>query len=229
MQIERLSDLQIKCTLTNNDLLARDINLLELAYGHEKAKNLFNEMLQRASHEFGFNAGALPLMVEAIPLPNESIVIIITKVEDPEEVDTRFSKFSTYSKEVDFNDMNFNKFNLMAGAKPQEFFPSKDVSKDEESYQSTFSFSGLDKVIDATHLSANSYKGESSLYKHKTNGNYILSLKGNVEDAQSYNKTCNILTEYGIKLLSNYSSEAYYEEYFDIIIKNNALDMLSKV
>lgn len=229
MQIEKLSDLQIKCTLTNNDLLARDINLLELAYGHEKAKNLFNEMLQRASHEFGFNAGALPLMVEAIPLPNESIVIIITKVEDPEEVDTRFSKFSTYSKEVDFNDMNFNKFNLMAGAKPQEFFPSKDVSKDEESYQSTFSFSGLDKVIDAAHLSANSYKGESSLYKHKTNGNYILSLKGNVEDAQSYNKTCNILTEYGIKLLSNYSSEAYYEEYFDIIIKNNALNMLSKV
>ena len=229
MQIEKISDLQIKCTLTNNDLLARDINLLELAYGHEKAKNLFNEMLQRASHEFGFNAGALPLMVEAIPLPNESIVIIITKVEDPEEVDTRFSKFSTYSKEVDFNDMNFNKFNLMAGAKPQEFFPSKDVSKDEESYQSTFSFSGLDKVIDAAHLSANSYKGESSLYKHKTNGNYILSLKGNVEDAQSYNKTCNILTEYGIKLLSNYSSEAYYEEYFDIIIKNNALDMLSKV
>ena len=229
MQIEKLSDLQIKCTLTNNDLLARDINLLELAYGHEKAKNLFNEMMQRASHEFGFNAGALPLMVEAIPLPNESIVIIITKVEDPEEVDTRFSKFSTYSKEVDFNDMNFNKFNLMAGAKPQEFFPSKDVSKDEESYQSTFSFSGLDKVIDAAHLSANSYKGESSLYKHKTNGNYILSLKGNVEDAQSYNKTCNILTEYGIKLLSNYSSEAYYEEYFDIIIKNNALDMLSKV
>ena len=229
MQIEKLSDLQIKCTLTNNDLLARDINLLELAYGHEKAKNLFNEMLQRASHEFGFNAGALPLMVEAIPLPNESIVIIITKVEDPEEVDTRFSKFSTYSKEMDFNDMNFNKFNLMAGAKPQEFFPSKDVSKDEESYQSTFSFSGLDKVIDAAHLSANSYKGESSLYKHKTNGNYILSLKGNVEDAQSYNKTCNILTEYGIKLLSNYSSEAYYEEYFDIIIKNNALDMLSKV
>ena len=229
MQIEKLSDLQIKCTLTNNDLLARDINLLELAYGHEKAKNLFNEMLQRASHEFGFNAGALPLMVEAIPLPNESIVIIITKVDDPEEVDTRFSKFSTYSKEVDFNDMNFNKFNLMAGAKPQEFFPSKDVSKDEESYQSTFSFSGLDKVIDAAHLSANSYKGESSLYKHKTNGNYILSLKGNVEDAQSYNKTCNILTEYGIKLLSYYSSEAYYEEYFDIIIKNNALDMLSKV
>ena len=76
MQIERLSDLQIKCTLTNNDLLARDIDLLELAYGHEKARSLFNEMLQRASHEFGFNAGALPLMVEAIHLNNEFIIII---------------------------------------------------------------------------------------------------------------------------------------------------------
>lgn len=229
MQIERLSDLQIKCTLTNNDLLARDIDLLELAYGHEKARSLFNEMLQRASHEFGFNAGALPLMVEAIPLPNEGIIIIITKVEDPEEVDTRFSKFSTYSKEVSFNDMNFNKFNLMAGAKPQDFFPSNDVGRDEETFQSTFSFSNLDKVIDAAHMAANFYKGESSLYRHKTNGNYVLTLKGNAENSESYNKTCNILTEYGLKLLSNYSSEAYYEEYFEVIIKNNALENLSKV
>ena len=229
MQIERLSDLQIKCTLTNSDLLARDINILELAYGHEKARNLFNEMLQRASHELGFNAGSLPLMVEAIPLPDEGIIIIITKVEDPEEVDTRFSKFSAYSKEVDFKDMNFNKFNLMAGARPQEVFSGHEDGNNEETYQSTFSFSNLDKVIDAAHMAINSYKGKSSLYRHRTNGNYVLTIKGSADDAQSYNKTCNILTEYGIKLLSNYSSEAYYEEYFDIIIKDNALDKLSKV
>ena len=44
--------------------------------------------------------------------------------------------------------------------------------------------------------------------------------------SESYNKTCNILTEYGVKLSSNYSSEAYYEEYFEVIIKNNALEKL---
>ena len=36
-------------------------------------------------------------MVEAIPLSNESIMLIITKIEDPEELDTRFSKFAPMS------------------------------------------------------------------------------------------------------------------------------------
>ncbi len=38
-------------------------------------------------------------MIEAIPVNTESIILIITKVEDPEELDTRFSKFSPYKGE----------------------------------------------------------------------------------------------------------------------------------
>ena len=33
-------------------------------------------------------------MIEAIPSSSDSITLIITKVEDPEELDTRFSKFT---------------------------------------------------------------------------------------------------------------------------------------
>ena len=35
-------------------------------------------------------------MIEAIPVSAESIILIITKVEDPEELDTRFSKFAPF-------------------------------------------------------------------------------------------------------------------------------------
>ena len=31
-----------------------------------------------------------PLMVEAIPLSGESVMLVITKIEDPEELDTCF-------------------------------------------------------------------------------------------------------------------------------------------
>ena len=51
-------------------------------------------MMQQASFDFGFEAEDLPLMIEAIPSSGDSIVLIITKVEDPEELDTRFSKFT---------------------------------------------------------------------------------------------------------------------------------------
>ena len=56
MKIERINDNQIRCTLTSLDLSSRGINLTELAYGSEKARNLFREMSQQAAIEVGFEA-----------------------------------------------------------------------------------------------------------------------------------------------------------------------------
>ena len=94
MKIERINDNQIRCTLTKKDLADRQIKLSELAYGTEKAKALFRDMMQQASFECGFDAEDIPLMIEAIPISSECIILIITKVEDPDELDTRFSKFA---------------------------------------------------------------------------------------------------------------------------------------
>ena len=94
MKIEKLNDNQIRCTLTPADLEERQLKLSELAYGTDKAKSLFHDMMQQAAHECGFEAEDIPLMIEAIPASADSIVLIITNVEDPEELDTRFSRFS---------------------------------------------------------------------------------------------------------------------------------------
>lgn len=99
MKIERINENQIRCTLTSLDLSSRNLNLGELAYGSEKARGLFREMIQKASNEVGFDAEDIPLMVEAIPLSGESVMLVITKIEDPEELDTRFSKFSPLSED----------------------------------------------------------------------------------------------------------------------------------
>ena len=94
MKIEKVNENQIRCTLTREDLVSRELKISELAYGTEKAKNLFREMMRQANFEFGFEAEDIPLMIEAIPLNAECIVLIITKVEDPEELDTRFARFA---------------------------------------------------------------------------------------------------------------------------------------
>jgi adapter protein MecA 1/2 len=101
MKIEKVNDHQIRCTLTKADLADRELKISELAYGTEKAKSLFRDMMQQASYEFGFDADDIPLMIEAIPLNSECIVLVITKVEDPEELDTRFSKFAPSVREDD--------------------------------------------------------------------------------------------------------------------------------
>ena len=66
--IEKINENQIRCTLTKADLEDRQIRLSELAYGTEKAKSLFRDMMQQANIEFGFEADNIPLMIEAIPI-----------------------------------------------------------------------------------------------------------------------------------------------------------------
>lgn len=94
MKIEKISENQIRCTLTREDLASRQIRLTELVYGNEKTKALFQDMMQQAYFEFGFEVNNAPLMIEAIPLSSDSITLVITKVENPEELDSRFSRFS---------------------------------------------------------------------------------------------------------------------------------------
>lgn len=94
MRIEKINENQIRCILSKEDLANRQMKLSELAYGSEKAKQLFRDMIECANDKFGFEADDIPVMIEAIPLSGESIILQITKVEYPEELDTRFSKFS---------------------------------------------------------------------------------------------------------------------------------------
>ncbi len=103
MKIEKVSDTQIRCTLTKEDLADRHLKISELAYGTENAKSLFRDMMQQASYEFGFEADDIPLMIEAIPVSSDTIILLITKVEYPEELDTRFSKFSDTDLDDDFS------------------------------------------------------------------------------------------------------------------------------
>ena len=94
MKIEKLSENQIRCTLTREDLDARNMKLTELVYGSEKAKSLFSEMMQQAFRECGFSANNMPLMIEAVPMSSDKLMLIITRVDDPEELDSRFARFS---------------------------------------------------------------------------------------------------------------------------------------
>ena len=49
MKIEKVNENQIRCTLTREDLASRELKISELAYGTEKAKSLFRDMMQQAN------------------------------------------------------------------------------------------------------------------------------------------------------------------------------------
>lgn len=251
MKIEKVNDHQIRCTLTREDLANREIKISELAYGTDKAKNLFREMMQQAAYECGFEAEDIPLMIEAIPLNAECIVLIITKVEDPEELDTRFSKFSPSVHDEDediveeeelldgFADGADDVLNMLRKLSSSEdaentesavspAAPSEGKQETVNAGDQVFSFRTLNEVIRLAHV-ANPSGISSSLYKDTKAATYLLFLEIGSASASQYNRLCNIASEYGQPMRSANATRAHLEEHFDPLIKEDALASLATI
>ena len=248
MKLERVNDHQIRCTLTRADLAARQLKLSELAYGSDKAKMLFRDMMQKATYELGFDAEDTPLMIEAVPVSSESIILIITKVEDPEELDTRFANFapsvhdsetpstleeliqSLGSEAENVLDL-FKKFRPQAPSESNQNSPVESVVEIPSGLELTkaFSFDKLDEVTKVAKLLSKFYNGENSLYKSEKSGKLILVIHKSQHTPEDFNKVCNIISEYGVSEKFTDSYAAYLEEHDEAIIKDNALLTLASI
>lgn len=196
MKLEKLSDTQIRCTLSKEDLSQRQLHLSELAYGSEKAKELFRDMMQQASIELGFEADNIPLMIEAIPISNDCLVLVVTKVEDPDELDTRFSRFSKINvddsfdedfsdiDDTDFEEMDFldDEDDIDMDDEPLPFSPSSDFDNaDSDASTSSKERSAIDDALDliAPFTQAIAQVKKEAMRKKKEN-------RSSVQDCQYY-------------------------------------------
>ncbi|MBQ3786371.1 MAG: adaptor protein MecA [Lachnospiraceae bacterium] len=253
MKIEKVNDHQIRCTLTKSDLADRQMKISELAYGTDKAKSLFRDMMQQASYEFGFEAEDIPLMIEAIPLSGECIVLIITKVEDPEELDSRLSGFmeetedqntdtapaadsvipsATVSAITDDVIDLFKKFT--SGLTERIAAENRVISSDDievsvqEDICKLYSFESLDDVIRLAGILKGVYDGENTLYEDE-DGSYILVIHQSSHAADLFNRICNIASEYGDGMHMSKGYDSYLAEHVKPFIEHHALARLAEL
>lgn len=245
MKLVKINENQIRCTLTREDLASRELKINELAYGTEKAKTLFRDMMRQANYEFGFEAEDIPLMIEAIPLNAECIVLIITKVENPEELDTRFSRFAP-SVTDDYDNEDYSE---IPSSEMFDLFHQLQTDADTEGLQSEgaqntgeadnrlrtriYLIKSLQQVMNVAAVISGNYHGLSTLYKNDakigsfgvSNG-YLLLLKQGDESTESFDRTCNIVSEYGVLQRSLTAGSAYLAEHYEALIQDNAVQAL---
>lgn len=255
MKIEKISDNQIRCTLNKSDLIDRELKISELAYGTEKAKALFRDMIQQAFYEFGFEVDDIPLMIEAIPVSTECLILVITKVEDPDELDTRFSKFSSFNvhentekteaDEDSYADEIINCFDQMDDDINEDILDSSKEDTLEEpelpagegsakagahipaNLIKIYSFRSLQEVTQLAYIMVGTYNGTNTLYKNPVNSTYYLVIGITDHTPEEFNKVCNIISEYGKVERSTYASSSFYDEHYEVIVKDHALQILS--
>ena len=211
MKIEKVSDTQLKLSLTKSDLAERHIQLEDLIRPNEKTQQLFHDIMEQAMEQCDFIAENAPLMVEAAPLGMDGIMIIVTKMDGNEKAGSGINLFQN-TKESH----RYKKTPLAA---------ENEGSKDDADVL-IYSFAKLDDVIDVSLRLQPFFYGNSALYKYTER--YFLTLHGNTYGSdENADNIALILDEYGQKHISTTLSAYFLMEHGDAIIKEDAIKTLA--
>ena len=234
MKIEKLNDHQIRCTLTSEDLATRNIKLSELAYGSEKAKALFRDMMQQAAMDFGFEAEDIPIMIEAIPLSSEKIVLIISNENEDDDILSFGSDAFGDSSDQEPDETSMQLLDLLqqlkqAHKKEESSAKKKDTPSIPSDLVRLFTFHELDAAILAANTLQGFYQGKNTLYKDPQAGDYYLILHQSQHTIAEFNQVYHLISSYLQPKKYTTGTQAYYEEHFQKIINGNALQQLGEI
>ena len=215
MKIEKINDNQIKFLLTNEDLEEREIKLSELAQGSDKAQAFFRDIMTEAMLDCSFDATNTPLMIEAMPVTVDTVMIIVSKVT--KEVDMN-NVISLLPKGIE--DRKYKQSTI----KRIEDFAIEEIDNPYENDIYIYSFKSLDDVINLSYRLSLIYSNNNMLYKYKDK--YFLTLE---KDGQETDNVEFVISEYGQKHISNVISKYFLDEYGEVIIKDNAINILANI
>ena len=224
MKIEKISDTQIKVTLNHSDLIDRNLKLSELAYGSQKAQALFKDMMARANEEFGFETDNVPLMIEAVPLSTDSIMIVVTKVDDPSQIEQKLEAIGERPTHRTFKEPEEDRLTDLA-------LMGKDISEAQVTTANkeialTYLFNDFDQMCMAAHRVQPMFAGDNSLYKY--NEKYFLVFGKNKKADSEFEGMVGVLDEFGSRCPSSALNEMFLKEHGKLMIDLHAIDILSK-
>ena len=213
MKIERISENQLKLTLTKDDLKERDLKLEDLISPSEKTQKLFRDIMEQALDKEDFISENTPLMVEAMPMGVDGIMIIVTKVTNKDKKGNTTADLLQQAQST----RRWKK-------KPMD---TLEHAEEQNSDILIYSFPELDDVIQVSIRLDGGFKGESAVYKNE--GKYFLVLQGDTYTAEDSSEELElVLKEYGQKHVSTPLAKYYLLEHGETILGEKAVKALAK-
>lgn len=197
MRVERLTQDKVRIFLTFDDLTERGIQKDDMWRDIPKVRELFNEMMDQAYSEVGFEVSG-PVAVEVFALPAQGMVVIVTK-----------GKMNTHDDDSDFDNEN-----------DEELF-ELEVTLEESDFV-VYRFNDFEHLIGAAK-SIHSFLFEESgtLYHYKDH--YYLFLNPLELEEKIYATLIAVLSEFGE---ASTTTPYVLNEYGKVIIQSNAIQIL---
>lgn len=200
MKIRKINEDKVQIIITNQDLEDRDFKKWELMPLSPKAQELFQDLLDMAYQECGFEISEdSQLMVEAYPLTVDSFVVVMTKIRGSN---------------------GYEHLNIV--------FPQQNDSEDDDEgivvdrgAKQVWNFGDLEACSQACARINPEYIETSALYRY--GDRYYLSLAINPDFR---NEISALLGEYGEWVPCD---EIFFKEYGKTLIENTAVANLASL
>lgn len=218
LKIEKISDTQAKFLLSRNDLIERGINTSDFRNGSEKIKKLIREITEQAAITCGFDVNGqdgTPIMIEALPFESDSILVIVSKI-------TRNMG----------NNFEEKMITAPSSRLQRHFWKNEPVEFCNYSYSdpdniSIYTFDDMESVKRSCKRIMPYYNGNSILYKH--NDKYYLLVINECIHNIAREDFDMIINEFGCRHLSNVITKGFLVEHADVIIAEDALNIVSSI
>lgn len=232
MEIKRLDEDTIECSLTSEDLKNRGISLDDATYSSPVIRSLIHDLAGFLAKHHKFGTSSSPSVVnEMVPLDDGGLGIVFSKGDYSGDMDPRYSVFAKGSFDQSDDSLETD----VAPSNPVDLFRSileedalrlerekyiyhNNGEDEKDNYElAVFEFDSLEDALCALLQIHEPNKIRSGIYRSPA-GVYLAVLHFHYLYEDTINDILNFLTDYGQRREVNAGSELYIQEHCELIL-----------
>ncbi len=202
MKIERINENKIRILIESTDIRAWNVDLKNFTENTPEAQDMFWHALKRAEQDVNFSVGKSQLMVETIPTADNGFAMIVSKLENHEEVARALESTGKRFKQTEIKIKRRSK---------------------AHSLLRIFRFEDFEGLCSGVREICEMYVGESCLTKYQ--GCFYLELKP--RDSFGLFEIENQLSEFSVKENHPLLIQGVLNEHGYVMIKDDAVQLLN--
>lgn len=199
MKLKKLNDNELQIIISHQDLRARNLKKWDLVPYNPHAQDLFQEILEKAGTDCGFEVMQdTQLVVEAYPISEESMIITIRKFHQD-------GPLKQIHKDALLSDEKVIEVPIALGSEEDRHQTLGDLR--------IYEFESLDDIIEVSHAIDSYYHGGSRLYKSDDIYHLVLEDMLKLDGSMmGYLIEYGLPTDYSLAFLDEHATQVIDEE-----------------
>ena len=201
MRIERVNENKIKIEIDAGDIRAWNVDIKNFTENTPEAQDMFWYALKQAERDVDFRVGKSQLIVETVPAANNGFTMMVSKVNNDEEIAEALIKGGKRLKQTEFRVQRRKRTTNLR----------------------IFKFENFENLCDGVREIYELYLGDSRLIKYQ--GCFYLELKP--LDSHGIFELENLLSEFSDKIPTPLLIQGVLNEHGLIMMQNRAVSLIA--